>query len=173
MSIFNKDTFIDTVSKISNTAVGAAESVVKATKDGASTVAKKSGGIIEISKLNSCISEENEEIEKLYTAIGKQIYSKLDRILCADPEILNLCNEIKDRQLSISMMKEKILELKNIVICSNCNTRLKDNISFCPFCGTKLTKEDFSDIATSIPETLSNNEVSEEKNTLDNKNIKF
>lgn len=146
MSIFNKDAFKYTVTKISTSAIDAAESAAKATKGGANAIVKKSNSLLELSKLNSCISDETDKIYELYMKIGQGIYDSYKENTCVNTTITDLCSTIKDTEAAISVMKQRILDLKNIVMCPKCNIKLKNNISFCPFCGTALAKS--SDCST-------------------------
>lgn len=140
MPIFNKDSLKYTITKISASAIDVAGNAARATKGGASSIVKKSNNLLEISKLNSSISDESAEIYKLYTEIGKEIYNTYKDAIFINTIIGDLCSTIKGKESSISAMENRILDLKNIVMCTKCNIKLKNDISFCPFCGTALAK---------------------------------
>lgn len=135
MSIFNKDSLKDTLCKISTSAMDVAENVVKATKESANNVAKKSNDILEISKLNLNIASEKSKVEEAYYEIGKSIYLKYSKNIYIDPEVVDICKSIRETEFRIAVMEDRISDLKNLCKCDNCGESLKENSNFCPNCG--------------------------------------
>lgn len=135
MSIFNKDSLKDTLSKLSNSAMDVAENVVKATKESANNVAKKSNDILEISKLSISITSERNKIEELYHEIGKSIYTKYSNNVYIDPDIVDICKDIRESDFKIAVMEDRIADLKNLCKCVNCGESLREDDKFCPSCG--------------------------------------
>lgn len=102
----------------------------------AKAAAKKSGEIVEITKLNVNISIEEEKITKAYTEIGRIIYRSSEN--AGYPEsIKELCKKIEIYEQKITQMKQKILELKNVKICKKCGAELDIDVNFCSRCGIK------------------------------------
>ncbi|AWZ49627.1 hypothetical protein C3495_12840 [Clostridiaceae bacterium 14S0207] len=135
MAIFNKDSLKDTLSKISISAKDVAENVVKVTKEGANTVAKKSSELVELSKLNSCISSEETKIKELYTSIGKTIYEKHTNNIYVDPDVVEICEDIREKQFKIKILEQRVQDLKKFDTCTKCGHNLKEDSRFCPNCG--------------------------------------
>lgn len=115
------------------------DNISKKVGDAAKTAAKKSGEIVEVTKLNRSISLNEEKINKLYVEIGKAFYLKHENGDSLEGDDLAAwCNQISELNKEIESFKEKILELKNIRICPNCKSEVGPDILFCPKCGTKL-----------------------------------
>ena len=106
----------------------------------AKAVAKKSGELIEVTKLNLSIYGEESKIEKLYCDIGKIVYEGFKK--GEDVDVINkeLCESIDELVASKDAMKLKILELKNQAVCPKCGNTVDDSDEneFCPKCGEKV-----------------------------------
>ncbi|MEW9097378.1 MAG: hypothetical protein AB2417_20075 [Clostridiaceae bacterium] len=86
--------------------------IAKTVGDGAATVAKKSGEIVETSKLNLNISSEKNNIEKLYKEIGEMIFEKYKNGAMIDVDLEEACKSIEESHKNIEKIKEKIEEIK-------------------------------------------------------------
>ncbi|WP_315122471.1 hypothetical protein [uncultured Clostridium sp.] len=86
--------------------------LAKTVGDGAATVAKKSGEIVETSKLNLNISSEKNNIEKLYKEIGEMIFEKYKNGAMIDVDLEEACKSIEESNNNIEKIKEKIEEIK-------------------------------------------------------------
>jgi len=118
--------FIDSLSKIGKTI-----------SEGAASAAKKSGELVEITKINLTISGEEDKIKNLYTEIGKHVVNKHENGENVDTDLLDYCKQVDDLNKAISELKNKIIELKNAKICSGCGCEIEKETMFCPKCGTK------------------------------------
>lgn len=142
MSILDKAKLKDTFNKFSNTAKNTAENVVNATKEGASTVAKKSGELVEISKLTVNINSLESNIKKIHGEIGSIIADKHEKGIYIDPELVSKCDEILKFKNDINEMQTKISKLKAKKICPNCKHEVESEIKFCPHCGAEIPLEE-------------------------------
>jgi len=98
---------------------------------------KKSGELVEITKLNMNITTEEGKIQKLYNQIGKKVYENYCQTDKVDELFAEDCNTIKDYENTIRNLKNKIMEIKNMKICTNCGAELERTTVFCPKCGAK------------------------------------
>lgn len=101
------------------------------------TATKKSSELMETTKLNSEIKSERNKINKYYLEIGKKVYgtySEDDEIFEGFEEV---SNEINNSKAKIQELNERLLEIKNIKICSNCGHELPKESTYCDKCGTK------------------------------------
>lgn len=115
------------------------DNISKKVEDAAKTAAKKSGEIVEVTKLNRSISVDEEKISKLYAEIGKVFYLNYKNgDDSTGDDLTELCDQISGLNKEIENFKDKILELKKIRVCPNCKTEVGPDIFFCPKCGTKL-----------------------------------
>ncbi|NSW89623.1 MAG: zinc-ribbon domain-containing protein [Firmicutes bacterium] len=113
------------------------DNLSKKVSEAAQAAAKKSTELVEITKLNMNISSEEDKIKKLYIKIGESIYAKFCSGLQIDPDFINDCEEIKSHLEAIKGLKAKIMEIKNIKLCTSCGTEIDRNVMFCPKCGAK------------------------------------
>lgn len=111
--------------------------IAKSVGDGAKTAVKKSEDMVEIAKLNKAITNEEDRIKLTYSEIGKIIYSKYEKNEIVEDELIQFCNKIDEYQKNIFEIKQKIAEVKNVKICSNCGTEMESTTEFCVKCGTK------------------------------------
>jgi uncharacterized small protein (DUF1192 family) len=77
----------------------------------AGAAADKAKEVAEVTKLNSRISSEEKQIEKLYTEIGKAIF-ELQKDDSASP-VAELCTKITTLQKNIEELKQQIEDVKN------------------------------------------------------------
>ncbi|MDP4145213.1 MAG: hypothetical protein Q8936_12150 [Bacillota bacterium] len=99
-------------SSVAKTVSSSANNVIKTVEDSASVVAKKSGELVELSKLTISANSEKAKIEEIYAEIGKVVYDKFKANIYIDPDLLDKCNEVKSIESDIEDMNVKILELK-------------------------------------------------------------
>lgn len=113
------------------------ENLTKKVTETAKAAARKSGDIVEVTKLNMNISSEEDKIKKVYTDIGKTVYESFDKGEEIPDNFKELCEKVRVHFKNIEEMKEKILELKSVKICPSCEAELDADVAFCPKCGTK------------------------------------
>ena len=92
------------------------------------------------------LSQEIEEKEKLcdikYTELGKKYFIEYVNGLGADSvDCIELIEEIKNINLEINIILEKIKKVDSGLLCPNCGAELKDGMKFCYNCGIKLFEE--------------------------------
>ncbi len=76
-------------------------------REAAQAAAKKSGELVEITKLNVNIGSEEDKIQKLYTQIGKSIYEKYSVSGAVDQDVLENCEAVKVHEQNIKALKKK------------------------------------------------------------------
>lgn len=122
------------------------ENLGKKVGEAAQAAARKSGELVEITKLNVNIGSEEDKIQKQYTQIGKSIYEKYNAMGVVDDDVKENCETIKVHEQNIKASKEKILEVKNVKSCTSCGTEMDRAQIFCSKCGNR------NDIAAAAPE---------------------
>lgn len=113
------------------------ENITKKVTETAKAAAKKSGDIVEVTKLNVAIGAEEDKIEKGYIDIGRIIYEAFDGGAVFDASVTECCEKISEYRKNIEEMKQKILELKKVKNCPGCKAELEVDTAYCPKCGTK------------------------------------
>ena len=102
----------------------------------AQAAAKKSGELVEITKLNVNINSEEDKIQKLYIAIGKLVFENYN----GGPTTYDVsaqCEEIKQHEQAIKVLKDKIIDVKGNKICVSCGASMDKAQVFCSKCGAK------------------------------------
>ncbi|MDD2400877.1 MAG: zinc ribbon domain-containing protein [Clostridia bacterium] len=110
----------------------------KKIKGVAQSATKKSGEMVEITKLNLNINSEEESIKKLYAQIGDYCFKKFEIGTENDEVIISFCRKIETLNKNINSYKDKIREIKNVVICPTCGNETEKNNMFCGKCGAKV-----------------------------------
>lgn len=127
--------------------------ITKSLSESASNVVQKSNDLIEITKLTGEIDNEEREKELLYLDIGKLIYNSYVTKTDIREEIENKCKAILEHDEQIKKIKEEILVVKKLKMCSVCGVEMNIDINFCPSCGNKqelIINNDFQESSGSI-----------------------
>lgn len=78
----------------------------------AKTAGKKSEELVEITKLNLSIGSEEDKAKKLFSEMGKELYSRFVSGESFDESINSKCADIKAIEDNILAIKEKVKNLK-------------------------------------------------------------
>lgn len=156
----------DSMDKITNTIGESTKSVAKTLESGANKLAKKSGVLVEISKLNINMASEEEKARNLYEQLGRAIFEDYTKGHTVDEAMIGDCNDILEIEKNIKELQHKINTLKNIKKCPNCDTEMKLSTIYCPKCGAKqenyddlnLEKDNIAPIDVEYKETNEDNE---------------
>lgn len=143
--------------------------LAKSVGDGAKTAVKKSEDMVEISKLNRSISNEEDRIKLTYNEMGKIIYSKYQKNEIIEEDLIEFCNKVDEFEKNISSIKQKIAEIKNVRICSNCGSEVELSTEICVKCGAKQELEHIgkNEIETNIEVEPPKEMVQVEMNEID------
>ena len=99
----------------------------------------------EAHQVNSRLGDEKHALQKLYAAIGREIYKRYRE---TPPEGLeDEFAAVKTAQESIDKLSEQLGRLKNVIYCSECGREAARGEQFCSGCGAKLpeTEEDIKE----------------------------
>jgi len=114
----------------------------KSVSSNASNMVKKSGEMIELTRLNIAIQAEEDKIKLAQNEIGANIFAKFNKGETVDSDIIEYCNSIIQVQNEIEEIQLKITKLKNMHICEKCGQEVGLNTGFCPKCGEKRAAEE-------------------------------
>ena len=101
----------------------------------AKTVAKKSEELVEITKLNLAIGNEEDKIKKLLLEIGSEFYSRYHEGENFDDYLNGKFAQVQEIETRALALKEKSKRLKGFKTCDSCHSDIKEDIKFCPYCG--------------------------------------
>lgn len=104
----------------------------------AKTVGKKSEELVEVTKINLTIGNEEDKIKKLLVEIGSEVYAKQAEGEQFGDFIDEKCSQIKAIEQNIEELRSKVSKIKGQKACSECNTSIDEDVKFCPNCGNKL-----------------------------------
>jgi NAD-dependent SIR2 family protein deacetylase len=113
------------------------ENLGKRVGEAAQAAAKKSGELVEITKLNVNISSEEDKIHKLYAQIGKSVFEKYTASGVVEDDLKEACEAIKVIDQNIKVLKNKIVEVKGTKQCISCGSEMDRAQLFCSKCGAK------------------------------------
>jgi ribosomal protein L40E len=112
------------------------EDLGKKVKETAQAAAKKSGELVEVTKLNMEINKTEEAIKKAQAEIGQQVYEAY-KAGKGDKAYTESCDTIKGLEEKKVELKQKVLDAKNMKICTGCGAELAADVVFCAKCGAK------------------------------------
>ena len=115
------------------------ESVKNVVTDAAQKVVKKSGEIVEASKVKYTIFELKGDIKKLYEEIGKQTYQTIAEDGDYAEEIKLKCDIITAKLAKIEYLKTT--GVVSGVKCPSCGRAAGFDDENCPSCGADMTEE--------------------------------
>lgn len=103
-------------------------------------VQKKTGDTIAVYKLQSQIKNAEEDVQRIYAAIGEICYAA-HKTGKAPEGLESLFENIDRMNASISELRDEIDMLNNIVRCPNCDGSVEIGVKFCSKCGFKMPEE--------------------------------
>lgn len=114
------------------------ENLGKKVGEAAQAAAKKSGELVETTKLNVNINSEEDKVQKLCTQIGRKVYEKYSAAGIADEDVKDMCEAIKVHEQNIKSLRDKIMEVKGVKTCANCGSEMDKAQLFCAKCGSRI-----------------------------------
>ena len=103
----------------------------------------RTGTLVETTKLNTRISAEQKEIDRLYLQIGELVFrAREDGVSPDEAELENLTGEIRERRDVIWELKENLASAKGMKLCTKCRELMDAGAAFCPKCGEPAPAEE-------------------------------
>ena len=96
----------------------------------------KTSSLVETTKINSQITAEQKEIDKLFQKIGQVILRKADagEIQPGEEENALIC-EIRGHEERILEFRKNLAAAKGMKLCPGCGELIAIDVAFCPKCG--------------------------------------
>lgn len=123
---------------------------------------EKTTKISEELKFRNKINENKNKIEENYMQIGKCVYKEFKTGEKCE-KLNEKCEEITALEEENRRIESKILSIKNIKKCINCNSEIAKDSEFCNKCGTKQPVEENVEIKEEPIEDIKEAEVVEIK----------
>lgn len=110
----------------------------------------KSKEVAGVAKLNMEISSLNQEIKNIQLQAGAYVLD--NGFLLANPYIADWAEKVESLKAEIEEKNERIMELKNVVICTGCGREVSRSNRFCEHCGTEIAIKVPSSVVTDTDE---------------------
>ncbi|WMJ22393.1 zinc-ribbon domain-containing protein [Paludicola sp. MB14-C6] len=110
-------------------------------KDVYDVASKKTGELVEVSKLKMECVKVNNEIKKLYEKLGSCVYSMMKANYDNKDVVDGLVEEIDENLAKLSVLNQKLSDIKNVVICKACGAKNPEANYFCSKCGSRIKNE--------------------------------
>ncbi len=94
---------------------------------------KKTNEMMEVSRINTAISDSRKKIAALYNSLGETYYAEKGGT--PDAALADLCAQIAAEMSKIEENQARINQLKNIQVCPQCGNQSSRNLRFCGKCG--------------------------------------
>lgn len=134
------------------------ENVMSAVGSAAQTVVKKSGEVAQYSKIKYSMFDTTNSIKSLYAQIGEAVYKSYKNDTPLDDDVKEKCAEIDKLSEQLEVFAEQLSGIKSAVKCGECGKNVKEECTYCPYCGEKLAKDvepDFADVTSNGAEYYS------------------
>ncbi len=106
---------------------------------------KKTGEVVEVSKLKLQAVQINTDIQKAYEKIGSIVYEH-NKAGTDAAELIQMCiKEVDGLFHKLNEINEKIAGTKNMAICLYCGASVPVDSYYCPKCGANLAEETVSE----------------------------
>lgn len=117
------------------------DTIFEKAKDVYDIASKKTGEMVEISKIKLDCVKINNEIKKLYEKLGCSVYSMLKSDYENQDVIDSIAEEIDDKLKKLAYLNGKLNEMRNVIICSACGTKNPEENFYCCKCGSRIKTE--------------------------------
>ncbi len=117
------------------------ENAVSKAKEVFDVACKKTGEVVTTQKQKIDIATIENKRNKDFLVLGKLYFKNIKDAEIEDGEIAALVTAIKEKNEQIKQINEEINEAKDMKVCPNCESFVKDSDLYCSVCGEKLEKE--------------------------------
>lgn len=127
------------------------ERIIEEIKSTAGKVVKKSGELVELSKIKLAISTTNAEISANYKLLGELVYLGQKEEAEADSEkIAETIEKIDALCEKLSSLEATLAELKNEKICPNCGKSNPLDQRYCGNCGMHFETSSDAEVISDV-----------------------
>lgn len=127
-------------------------------KDFGSAVSRKTGQMVDVTKLKMSAAEISNEISNRYKALGKAIYDAQKSGVSIEGIIAECVSSIDALNERLDAVNSRIAGLQNKISCKSCGATLDPKAVFCSRCGARISRQEKSasqaaQDETPVPET--------------------
>lgn len=118
--------------------MGVFEDVVLKAKSAADMAGKKTGEIVEISKMRLTAAEIQNKINEAYQALGRLVFEASKQGTDCTEQVQTKAEAIDSLYEQLDKANEKIAELRRRKKCPACQYDNPEEANFCLKCGAKI-----------------------------------
>ena len=117
------------------------DNVISTSKNVVSNAGKKTDSAVKLSKLKIRETQINNDIRSRYEKLGELCYQAYKSGDKNDDELNEQLTGLDNCYNELEEISKQTDELKNMVTCSKCGAKHKDEDAFCSVCGAKLPEK--------------------------------
>lgn len=106
----------------------------------AQNAATKGKEVAEVTRLNMEVSNTEQKIKKAHLDLGAYIAEHPELIPEQDETITGLLRAVADGKEELEKLKQNLLDVRNVNICSSCGAEVSRNSKFCGKCGAPMDR---------------------------------
>lgn len=114
------------------------DDISKKVSRGTKVVTKKSGELLEVTKIKMDVASERDKIGELYEEIGKMMYRDYKSGGLKHREAAEKCQLIDEHNYRIKKLNRKIVQIKGGSLCKKCGEVVEADQRYCHSCGREL-----------------------------------
>lgn len=118
--------------------MGMFEDVFEKAKSVADMAGKKTGELVEISKLKISAADVQSKINREFQELGTLVYTASKEHADCTESVHERAEAIDTLYTELSELNEKISELRRMKKCPECESANPEDANFCLNCGAKL-----------------------------------
>lgn len=106
-------------------------------------VTRKSGELLEVTKVRLEISRLEKETENNLAGLGAVVYQKYKGVTDMDDEIERICQSTARLEEEMKTLQQQLEKIQpKTLTCPECKLDLPSGGKFCSYCGTRVAKEE-------------------------------
>lgn len=121
--------------------MGTFDDIMLKAKEIADIAGKKTGEVLNYSKLKVGMCNTTSDLNKAYQRLGAIVYDMTKNDL-QEPELVDRCiDEIDMLKSRCDEIRDQMAEMKDHRICPTCGYKCSTEAKFCPSCGSPMDDE--------------------------------
>ena len=111
------------------------EDVLSGAKSLAEATQRKTGEIVETTKIKLEIAQLQRELASLYEGLGRLVYDGRTSGESVEDMVEACVSHLKEQNAYLEELQDRLLENKNAIRCAECGAVNDEDSSFCKKCG--------------------------------------
>lgn len=142
------------------------EKIFSDLKNSVNSAVKRSGELLEISKVKMAVADTKNEIGRKYRELGEKVYEAHQEDADTATEVEGIIWELDELFEVLKSHEMKLASLKKEKICENCKQSSDMEAAYCSKCGAKFPEQEPEEEKQPEPDVV-NEEADEEPETVE------